>query len=158
MMIALARVMARSTPDLSETLLERWLELRRCFFTQNSLTPLSTNLQQLLLILILLFYLSISSRANIDKQKSKIKINKSCCKFVDNGVSEFQAKKQRRSSSHRSKSVSERSGVERAITLASAIVIFSFLVSLVFRWCSLGSTQQNSLANNRIRVILAPKI
>ena len=32
MRIALARVMARSTPDLSETLLERWLELWRCFF------------------------------------------------------------------------------------------------------------------------------
>ena len=25
----------------------------------------------------------------IDKKKSKIKINKSCCNFVDNGVSEF---------------------------------------------------------------------
>ena len=30
--------------------------------------------------------------------------------------------------------------VERAITFASVIVIFSFLVSLVFRRCSLGST------------------
>ena len=29
--------------------------------------------------------------------------------------------------------------VGRAISSASVIVIFSFLVSLVFRWCSLGS-------------------
>ena len=32
MTIALAKVMARSTADLWDTLLERWLELRRCFF------------------------------------------------------------------------------------------------------------------------------
>ena len=33
MMIVLAKVMARSTADLRDTLLERWLELRRCFST-----------------------------------------------------------------------------------------------------------------------------
>ena len=38
------------------------------------------------------------------------------------------------------KSSSLMSVVERAISSASAIVIFSFLVSLVFRWRSLGST------------------
>ena len=53
--------------------------------------------------------------------------------------------KKRQSSSHRSKIPSLMSVVERAISFASAIVIFSFLVSLVFRWCSLGS-------------ILAPKL
>ena len=31
MTIALAEVMARSTTDLSDTLLKRWQELRRCF-------------------------------------------------------------------------------------------------------------------------------
>ena len=31
MTIALAKDMARSTTDLSDELLERWLELRRCF-------------------------------------------------------------------------------------------------------------------------------
>ena len=31
MTIALAKVMARSTADIWDTLLERWLELRRCF-------------------------------------------------------------------------------------------------------------------------------
>ena len=31
MTIALAKVMARSTTDLGDELLERWLELRRCF-------------------------------------------------------------------------------------------------------------------------------
>ena len=31
MTIALAKVMARSTTDLGDKLLERWLELRRCF-------------------------------------------------------------------------------------------------------------------------------
>ena len=44
-----------------------------------------------------------------------------------------------RSSSHRFESTSLRSVVERAISFASAIVIFSFLVSIVLQWCSLGS-------------------
>ena len=38
------------------------------------------------------------------------------------------------------KSSSLMSVVERAISSASTIVIFSFLISLVLRWCSLGST------------------
>ena len=35
--------------------------------------------------------------------------------------------------------------VERAISSASANVIFSFLVSLVFQWCSLGSLSSKGL-------------
>ena len=42
MMIALAKDMARSTTDISDVLLERWLELRCCFSVYSSLTLLST--------------------------------------------------------------------------------------------------------------------
>ena len=59
MTIALAEDMARSTIDLSDEFSERWLELRCCFSV--SLTLLCTNVQRLLLILILLFQFSFVS-------------------------------------------------------------------------------------------------
>ena len=59
------------------------------FFRLELADAIVYKIKQLLLILILVFYLSMLGRELIDKKKSKIKINKSCCYFVDNGVSEF---------------------------------------------------------------------
>ena len=64
MTITLAKDMARPTTDISDELLERWLELRCCFSVYSSLTLLSTIAQRLLLILILLFYLFMLARTN----------------------------------------------------------------------------------------------
>ena len=126
MTIALAKVMARSTTDLSDELLERWLELGCYFSAYNSLTPLSTKLQQLLLILILLFYLLIGSRANIQLKSTKAVV------VLYTMASASSRRKNSTGTSHLSKSSSPMPVVERAIIFASAIVIFSFLVSLVF--------------------------
>ena len=68
MTIALAKVMARSTADLSD--IGAMARAPSLFFCLELADPLSTKLQWLLLILI-------------------FKINKSRCSFVDNGVSEF---------------------------------------------------------------------
>ena len=67
MTITLAEDMAHPTTDISDELLERWLELRCCFSVYSSLTLLSTIAQRLLLILILLFYLFMLARANMNK-------------------------------------------------------------------------------------------
>ena len=67
MMIALAEDMARLTTDISDVILERWLELRCCFSVYSSLTLLSTNVLRRLLILILLFYLFMLARELMNK-------------------------------------------------------------------------------------------
>ena len=66
-MIELTKEMAHSTTDISDVLLERWLELRCCFSVYSSLTLLSTNVQRRLLILILLFYLFMLARELMNK-------------------------------------------------------------------------------------------
>ena len=67
MMIVLAEDMACSTTDISDVLLERWLELLCCFSVYSSLTLLSTKVQRRLLILILLFYLFMLARELMNK-------------------------------------------------------------------------------------------
>ena len=62
MTITLAKVMVRSTTDLSDKLLERWLELRRCFSAELA-DAIVYKLQQLLVDFNFTSLLLISSRA-----------------------------------------------------------------------------------------------
>ena len=67
MTIALAEDMARSTTDISDELFGAMARAPVLFFGLGSLTLLSTNVQRLLLILILLFYLFILARELMNK-------------------------------------------------------------------------------------------